>query len=54
MSVFAEAAFYRVVVERIHERVGRYLFFMLLFSAGMWSASTGSFKLQLNVKQSNA
>lgn len=40
MSVFAEVAFYRVVVERIHERVGRYLFFMLLFSAGMWSAST--------------
>ncbi|KAJ7204337.1 glycosyltransferase family 22 protein [Mycena pura] len=39
ISVFAEAKFYRVVYERINERVGRYLFFMLLFSAGMWNAS---------------
>ncbi|KAJ7040287.1 glycosyltransferase family 22 protein [Mycena alexandri] len=38
-SVFAEAKFYRTVYEKINERVGRYLFFMLLFSAGMWNAS---------------
>jgi hypothetical protein len=29
------------VREKINERVGRYLFFMLLFSAGMWNASAG-------------
>ncbi|KAF7347560.1 Mannosyltransferase [Mycena venus] len=39
VSVFAEAKFYRTVYEKINERVGRYLFFMLLFSAGMWNAS---------------
>ncbi|KAJ7847854.1 glycosyltransferase family 22 protein [Mycena leptocephala] len=39
ISVFAEAKFYRTVYEKINERVGRYLFFMLLFSAGMWNAS---------------
>ncbi|KAG6910519.1 hypothetical protein DXG01_009938 [Tephrocybe rancida] len=32
-----------VVVEKINERVGRYLFFMLMFSAGMWNASSGLF-----------
>ena len=36
-----EAKFFRTVVETINERVGRYLFFALLFSAGMWTASTG-------------
>jgi alpha-1,2-mannosyltransferase len=41
ISVFAEAKFYRTVYEKINERVGRYLFFMLLFSAGMWNASAG-------------
>ncbi|KAJ7459090.1 glycosyltransferase family 22 protein [Mycena galericulata] len=39
VSVFAEAKFYRTVYENINERVGRYLFFMLLFNAGMWNAS---------------
>lgn len=43
ISVLAEAKFYRTVFEKINERVGRYLFFMLLFSAGMWNASTGKF-----------
>ncbi|KAG5647748.1 hypothetical protein DXG03_008471 [Asterophora parasitica] len=40
ICVFAEAKFYRTVTERINERVGRYLFFMLLVSAGMWNASS--------------
>ncbi|KAG6900525.1 hypothetical protein C0993_009478 [Termitomyces sp. T159_Od127] len=39
--VLAEASFYKVVADKINERVGRYLFFMLLFSAGMWNASAG-------------
>ncbi|KAG5732486.1 putative glycosyltransferase, partial [Termitomyces sp. T112] len=30
--VLAEASFYKVVADKINERVGRYLFFMLLFS----------------------
>ncbi|KAG6837656.1 hypothetical protein H0H93_004932 [Arthromyces matolae] len=38
--VLAEAKFYKTVSDKINERVGRYLFFMLLFSAGMWNAST--------------
>lgn len=41
ISVLTEARFYRTVSEKINDRVGRYLFFMLLFSAGMWNASTG-------------
>jgi alpha-1,2-mannosyltransferase len=41
ISVFAEAKLYRTVYEKINERVGRYLFFMLLFSTGMWNASAG-------------
>ncbi|KAL6304798.1 asparagine-linked glycosylation 9 protein isoform a [Sparassis latifolia] len=40
ISSVCETAFYRAVVERINYRVGRYVFFMLLFSAGMWTAST--------------
>jgi alpha-1,2-mannosyltransferase len=40
LSTLSEAKFYRIVYEKINERVGRYLFFMLLFSAGMWNAST--------------
>ncbi|TFK77397.1 glycosyltransferase family 22 protein [Pluteus cervinus] len=40
ISVLVEARFYRTVFEKVNERVGRYLFFMLLFSAGMWNAST--------------
>lgn len=42
LSTLTEAALFRTVVERINERVGRYFFFFLLFSAGMWNAS-GSF-----------
>ncbi|EAU92828.2 asparagine-linked glycosylation 9 protein isoform a [Coprinopsis cinerea okayama7 len=40
VSTLAEAAFYRAVVEKVHVMVGRYLFLMLAFSAGMWKAST--------------
>jgi alpha-1,2-mannosyltransferase len=40
LSTFAEATLYRSVVEKVNVRVGRYLFFMLAFSAGMWKAST--------------
>ncbi|KAG6841767.1 hypothetical protein C0991_007096 [Blastosporella zonata] len=39
LCVLAEVSFYRTVVVKINERVGRYLFFMLMFSAGMWNAS---------------
>ncbi|KAJ8473074.1 hypothetical protein ONZ45_g16435 [Pleurotus djamor] len=39
ISVLTEAKFYRTVYEKINEHVGRYLFFMLLTSAGMWNAS---------------
>jgi alpha-1,2-mannosyltransferase len=39
LCTLCEARFYRTVVEKINLRVGRYLFFMLLFSAGMWNAS---------------
>ncbi|KXN88819.1 Alpha-1,2-mannosyltransferase alg9 [Leucoagaricus sp. SymC.cos] len=39
-STITECAFYRTVVSKINERVGRYLFFMMLFNAGMWNAST--------------
>ncbi|KAI0639843.1 glycosyltransferase family 22 protein [Trametes polyzona] len=40
VSSLCEVTFYRAVVERINYRVGRYVFFLLLFNAGMWSAST--------------
>ncbi|TXT09120.1 hypothetical protein VHUM_02594 [Vanrija humicola] len=39
ISSFVEARFYRAVVEAVNERVGRYVLFALLFSAGMWTAS---------------
>lgn len=39
VSTLCEAKLCRTVVEKINERVGRYLFFMLLFSAGMWNAA---------------
>jgi hypothetical protein len=42
ISTFCEVKFYRTVFEKINERVGRYLFFMLLTSAGMWNSSTGN------------
>lgn len=41
-SVLCEANLHRAVVTKVNERVGRYLFFMLLASAGMWNASTGA------------
>ncbi|KAI8981227.1 glycosyltransferase family 22 protein [Trametes punicea] len=40
ISSVCEVTFYRAVVERINYRVGRYVFFLLLFNAGMWTAST--------------
>ncbi|KAI0683754.1 Alg9-like mannosyltransferase family-domain-containing protein [Cytidiella melzeri] len=39
VSATCETFFYRTVVDKINYRVGRYLFFMMLFSAGMWDAS---------------
>ncbi|KIR99848.1 alpha-1,2-mannosyltransferase [Cryptococcus deuterogattii 2001/935-1] len=36
---FCEAKFFRTVVETVNERVGRYLLFAMILSAGMWSAS---------------
>ncbi|WVQ93059.1 hypothetical protein IAU59_000123 [Kwoniella sp. CBS 9459] len=36
---FCEARFFRTVVETVNERVGRYLLFSLMLSAGMWTAS---------------
>ena len=41
-SAFCEANLHRAVITKVNERVGRYLFFMLLASAGMWNASTGT------------
>ncbi|KAG9314095.1 glycosyltransferase family 22 protein [Chiua virens] len=40
LSTVCEAKFFRTVVEKINDRVGRYLFFILLFNAGMWNAAT--------------
>ncbi|KAI0375445.1 glycosyltransferase family 22 protein [Pilatotrama ljubarskyi] len=40
ISSLCEVTFYRSVVERINYRVGRYVFFLLLLNAGMWTAST--------------
>ncbi|KAK0465555.1 glycosyltransferase family 22 protein [Desarmillaria tabescens] len=40
ISTFCEVILYRQVYEKVNQRVGRYLFFMLAFSAGMWNAST--------------
>jgi alpha-1,2-mannosyltransferase len=42
VSALIESAFYRSVVENVNQRVGRYLFFMLAFSAGMWNSATGA------------
>lgn len=36
-----ESAFYVTIQQKIHERVGRYYFFITLFSAGYWNATTG-------------
>ncbi|OSD06116.1 glycosyltransferase family 22 protein [Trametes coccinea BRFM310] len=40
VSSLCEVTFYRAVVDRINYRVGRYVFFLLAFNAGMWTAST--------------
>lgn len=40
ISAFCESMLYRAVVEKVNYRAGRYLFFMLLFSSGMWIAAT--------------
>ncbi|EPQ60356.1 hypothetical protein GLOTRDRAFT_135064 [Gloeophyllum trabeum ATCC 11539] len=39
ISSLCETQFYRTVVEKVNRKVGRYLFFLLLFSTGMWNAS---------------
>lgn len=39
LSSVTEVTLYRKVYDRVNHRVGRYLFFMLLFNAGMWNAS---------------
>ncbi|KAJ4485060.1 glycosyltransferase family 22 protein [Lentinula edodes] len=39
ISSITEVTLYRKVYERVNHRVGRYLFFILLFNAGMWNAS---------------
>jgi alpha-1,2-mannosyltransferase len=41
---FVEARFYRTVTEEINPHVGRYVFVILFFSAGMFNASTGKKK----------
>jgi alpha-1,2-mannosyltransferase len=40
---YGEARFFRTVVETINERVGRYLLFSLLLSAGMWNSASCQF-----------
>lgn len=40
-SSFCEARFYRSVGENMNDHIARYLLFMLLFSPGMWNASSG-------------
>ncbi|KAF9074855.1 glycosyltransferase family 22 protein [Rhodocollybia butyracea] len=39
LSSLSEVTLYRKVYEKVNHRVGRYLFFILLFNAGMWNAS---------------
>lgn len=43
VSTLCEAKLYREIMERVNFRVGRYFLFMVLFSAGMWNASTGTY-----------
>lgn len=43
VSTLSEAKLYREIMERVNFRVGRYFLFMVLFSAGMWNASTGTY-----------
>ncbi|KZT08529.1 glycosyltransferase family 22 protein [Laetiporus sulphureus 93-53] len=40
MSSVSEAYVYRAAVDKINYRMGRYMLFMMLLSAGMWTAST--------------
>ncbi|KAF8527552.1 glycosyltransferase family 22 protein [Hysterangium stoloniferum] len=40
VSSFCEARFYRSIADTLNDRVGRYMLFMLIFSTGMWNAST--------------
>ncbi|OBZ68503.1 Alpha-1,2-mannosyltransferase ALG9 [Grifola frondosa] len=40
ISSLCEANFYWNVVEKVNYRVGRYLLFMLVFNAGIWSAAS--------------
>ncbi|KAL0581041.1 mannosyltransferase [Marasmius crinis-equi] len=40
ICTLSECFFYRKVYEKVNHRVGRYLFFILLFNAGMWNASS--------------
>lgn len=47
MSTYCEARFYRAVVETLNDRVGRYMLFMLVFSAGMWNSATGELPTRL-------
>lgn len=53
ITSFCEAFFYRTVVDKINYRAGRYLFFLMLFSVGMWNASIAflpsSFAMYFNV-----
>jgi len=51
ISSFVEAKFFRAVVEAVNERVGRYLLFAMLFSAGMWSASVGELNNRCRVQE---
>lgn len=48
-STLCEAKLYRTVVEKVNYRVGRYLLFMLLFSAGIWNVSTGVYMSSLSL-----
>lgn len=43
ISSACESALYRAVVDKINYRAGRYLLFLLLFNAGMWTASACTF-----------
>ncbi|CCL98089.1 uncharacterized protein FIBRA_00083 [Fibroporia radiculosa] len=43
ISSVCESYFFRAVVEKVNYRTGRYLFFILLFNAGMWTASTSKY-----------
>jgi alpha-1,2-mannosyltransferase len=41
ISSYCEARFFRVVVDTVNERVGRYVLFCLITAAGMFSATVG-------------